>query len=114
MFQEVALNTPFTILIEPPPPPHTHTPQLVRRMPIDDVVLLDVDESTMESPHVEDLEALPSEVVSELKHVLKKQASAYGDTVARSFLRAQVRNCSHGCACVVLKLKQYPQNILSM
>ncbi len=95
MFQEVALDHSlyhsnvitnfFTILIGP---------QLVRRMPIDDVVLLDVDESTMESPHVEDLEALPSEVVSELKHVLKKQASAYGDTVARSFLRAQVCNCT--------------------
>ena len=70
----------------------THTPhtQMVRKMPIEDVVLLDVDDSAMESPHVEDLVALPAEVVSELKHVLRKQTSAYGDTVARSFLRAQV------------------------
>ena len=64
------------------------------------MVLLDVDESTMESPHVEDLEALPSEVVSELKHVLKKQASAYGDTVARSFLRAQVRVTMQSWLCL--------------
>ena len=71
-------------------PCHDAHTQLVRRMPIEDVVLLDVDESALESPHVEDLVALPTEVVSELKHVLKKQTSAYGDTVARSFLRAQV------------------------
>ncbi len=71
-----------------------HPLQIVRRMPLDDVVLLDVDESAMESPHVQDLESIPSEIITELKHVLKKQASAYGDTVARSFLRAQV------CVCV--------------
>ena len=59
-------------------------------MPIEDVVVLDVDESAMESPHVEDLETLPPDVVSSLKHILKKQSSAYGDTVTRSFLRAQV------------------------
>ena len=59
-------------------------------MPMDDVVILDVDESTIESPHCEDLGILPTEVVSNLKHVLKRQSSAYGDTVARSFLLAQV------------------------
>ena len=52
-------------------------------MPMDDVVILDVDESTIESPHVEDLLSLPPDVVSNLKHVLKKQSSAYGDTVTR-------------------------------
>ncbi len=81
--------------------PFTRPPSLskvVRRMPIDDVVLVDVDESVMESPHVQDLEAIPSEIITELKHVLKKQASAYGDTVARSFLRAQV------CVCVCLRM----------
>ena len=52
-------------------------------MPMDDVVILDVDESTIESPHVEDLLSLPPDVVSTLKHVLKKQSSAYGDTVTR-------------------------------
>ena len=56
--------------------------QLVRRMPMDDVVILDVDESTIESPHVDDLLSMP-DVVSTLKHVLKKQSSAYGDTVTR-------------------------------
>ena len=52
-------------------------------MPMDDVVILDVDESTIESPHVDDLLSLPPDVVSNLKHVLKKQSSAYGDTVTR-------------------------------
>lgn len=61
---------------------HTHI-QLVRRMPMDDVVILDVDESTIESPHVDDLLSMPPDVVSTLKHVLKKQSSAYGDTVTR-------------------------------
>ena len=61
---------------------YTHI-QLVRRMPMDDVVILDVDESTIESPHVDDLLSMPPDVVSTLKHVLKKQSSAYGDTVTR-------------------------------
>ena len=59
-------------------------------MPTDDIVILDVDESTIESAHVEDLTTLPNDVVSTLKHVLKKQSSTYGDTVTRSFLVAQV------------------------
>ena len=62
--------------------------QVVRRMPMDDVVILDVDESTIESPHVDDLLSLPPDVVSTLKHVLKKQSSAYGDTVTRSVSHA--------------------------
>jgi uncharacterized spore protein YtfJ len=52
-------------------------------MPMDDVVILDVDESTIESPHVDDLLSMPPDVVSTLKHVLKKQSSDYGDTVTR-------------------------------
>ena len=59
-------------------------------MPTDDIVILDVDESTIESAHVEDLITLPADVVATLKHVLKKQSSAYGDTVTRSFMLAQV------------------------
>ena len=62
----------------------------MRRTPTDDIVILDVDESTIESSHVEDLLTLPPDVVSTLKHVLKKQSSAYGDTVTRSFMLAQV------------------------
>lgn len=64
--------------------------QIVRRMRTDEIVILDVDESTIESAHVEDLNTLPADVVGTLKHVLKKQSSAYGDTVTRSFLLAQV------------------------
>ena len=71
--------------------PYAHDPytivhfpvQLVRHMPMDDVVILNIDESTIESPHVDDLLSLPPDVVSNLKHVLKKQSSAYGDTVTR-------------------------------
>ena len=59
-------------------------------MPLDDVVILDVDESSIESPHVDDLTSLPADVINTLKHVLKKQSSAYGDTVTRAFMLAQV------------------------
>ena len=50
---------------------------------MDDAVILDVDESTTESPHLDDLLFIPPDVVSTLKSVLKKQLSAYGDTVIR-------------------------------
>ncbi len=64
--------------------------QQVRQMPLDEVVILDVDESTLESPHVEDLASLPPDITSNLKQVLKKHSSAYGDTVTRAFMLAQV------------------------
>ena len=61
------------------------TLQLVCRICIsmDDAVILDVDESTTESPHLDDLLFILPDVVSTLKSVLKKQLSAYGDTVIR-------------------------------
>ena len=59
-------------------------------MPLDDVVILDIDESTIESPHCEDLNSLPPDVIATLKHVLKKQSSAYGHTVSKAFMLAQV------------------------
>ncbi len=52
-------------------------------MPVDDVVILDADESTIESPHVDKLLSMPPDVVSTLKHVLNKQSSAYGNIVTR-------------------------------
>ncbi len=52
-------------------------------MPMDDVVILGIDESTIESPHVDDLLFMPPDVVSTLNHLLKKQSSAYEDTVTR-------------------------------
>ena len=57
---------------------------------MDDVVIVDMDESTIATPNSEDLNQLPSDVVTNLRHILKKQSSAYADTVARSFLLAQV------------------------
>ncbi|KAJ7332390.1 hypothetical protein JRQ81_014570 [Phrynocephalus forsythii] len=55
---------------------------------LEDVVMLNVDTNTLETPF-SDLSNLPSEVVSALKNKLKKQSTATGDGVARSFLRAQ-------------------------
>ena len=65
---------------------HVHQPlQLVCRICIsmDDIVILDVDECTTESPHLDDLLFMPPYVVSTLNSVLKKELSAYGDTVTR-------------------------------
>ncbi|XP_053549728.1 DENN domain-containing protein 1B [Bombina bombina] len=61
----------------------------VRSRSLDDVVLLNVDTNTLETPF-NDLSALPSDVVSSLKHKLKKQSTSSGDGVSRAFLRAQV------------------------
>ena len=79
-------------------------------MPTDDIVILDVDESTIESAHVEDLLDLPADVVSNLKHVLKKQSSAYGDTVTRTFMLAQVAMI--GGYRSALKLRQGEREIV--
>nr|XP_038947266.1 DENN domain-containing protein 1B isoform X10 [Rattus norvegicus] len=50
--------------------------------------MLNVDTNTLESPF-NDVNSLPSDVVSALKNKLKKQSTATGDGVARAFLRAQ-------------------------
>ncbi|XP_072429988.1 DENN domain-containing protein 1B isoform X2 [Chiloscyllium punctatum] len=54
----------------------------------EDVIILNVDTNTLETPF-DDLHNLPSEVVSSLKYKLKKQSTATGDGVARAFLKAQ-------------------------
>ena len=59
-------------------------------MPMDEVVILDMDENVIESPHVEDLAMLPYDVISQLKHVVKKESSGYGDNAAKAFLIAMV------------------------
>lgn len=69
---------------------HSSLMNRVLQMPLDDVVILDIDESTIESPHCEDLNSLPPDVIATLKHVLKKQSSAYGHTVSKAFMLAQV------------------------
>ncbi|XP_073449076.1 DENN domain-containing protein 1B isoform X3 [Aquarana catesbeiana] len=60
----------------------------VRSRSLDDVVLLNVDTNSLETPF-NDLSALPTEVVSTLKSKLKKQSTSTGDGVSRAFLRAQ-------------------------
>ncbi|XP_054876289.1 DENN domain-containing protein 1B isoform X2 [Poeciliopsis prolifica] len=60
----------------------------VRSRSLEDVVILNVDTNTLETPF-DDLHNLPSDVVSALKAKLKKQSTATGDGVAKAFLRAQ-------------------------
>ncbi|XP_034036006.1 DENN domain-containing protein 1B isoform X2 [Thalassophryne amazonica] len=67
---------------------HLSLLERVRSRSLEDVVILNVDTNTMESPF-DDLHNLPSDVVSSLKSRLKKQSTATGSGVARAFLRAQ-------------------------
>nr|XP_036860578.1 DENN domain-containing protein 1B isoform X4 [Manis javanica] len=67
---------------------HSSLLERVKNKSLEDVVMLNVDTNTLESPF-NDLNNLPSDVVSALKSKLKKQATATGDGVARAFLRAQ-------------------------
>ncbi|XP_036419635.1 DENN domain-containing protein 1B isoform X2 [Colossoma macropomum] len=67
---------------------HSSLIERVRSPALEDVVILNVDTNTMESPH-DDLKKLPSDVVTALKVRLKRQAASPGAGVARAFLRAQ-------------------------
>ncbi|GAB1285495.1 DENN domain-containing protein 1B [Apodemus speciosus] len=58
----------------------------VKNKSLEDVVVLNVDTNTLDSPF-NDLNSLPGDVVSALKNKLKKQSTATGDGVARAFLR---------------------------
>ncbi|NXP08631.1 DEN1B protein, partial [Thinocorus orbignyianus] len=67
---------------------HLSLIERVKNRSLEDVVLLNVDANTLETPF-NDLNNLPGEVVSALKNKLKKQSTATGDGVAKAFLRAQ-------------------------
>ncbi|TMS20595.1 DENN domain-containing protein 1B [Larimichthys crocea] len=67
---------------------HLSLLERVRSRSLEDVVILNVDTNTLESPF-DDLHNLPSDVVSSLKSKLKKQSTATGSGVARAFMRAQ-------------------------
>lgn len=69
---------------------HSSLIERVRSRALDDVVILNVDTNTMESPH-EDLKKLPTDVVTALKVRLKRQAAFTGPGVAKAFLRAQAQ-----------------------
>ena len=66
---------------------HSSLMDKARKMPLGDIVIVDVDENTHESAF-DDVGELPEEVVSHLKHILKKQSSAIGEAVPKAFLDA--------------------------
>ncbi|XP_037609305.1 DENN domain-containing protein 1A isoform X1 [Sebastes umbrosus] len=67
---------------------HSSLMEKVRGMALDDVVVLNVDTNTLETPF-DDLQTLPNDVVSSLKSRLRKVSTTTGDGVARAFLRSQ-------------------------
>ncbi|XP_040819753.1 DENN domain-containing protein 1A isoform X1 [Ochotona curzoniae] len=67
---------------------HLSLMEKVRNMALDDVVILNVDTNTLETPF-DDLQSLPNDVISTLKSRLKKVSTTTGDGVARAFLKAQ-------------------------
>ncbi|KAM6902053.1 DENN domain-containing protein 1A isoform 2-T2 [Lycodopsis pacificus] len=67
---------------------HSSLMEKVRGMALDDVVVLNVDTNTLETPF-DDLQSLPNDVVSSLKSRLRKVSTTTGDGVARAFLRSQ-------------------------
>ncbi|CAB3376443.1 Hypothetical predicted protein [Cloeon dipterum] len=64
--------------------------QKVPRADLGDVVILNADANTVESPF-NDLESLPFEVVSSLKRKLRNRPTLLGDGVSRAFLQALVQ-----------------------
>ncbi|KAG8447864.1 hypothetical protein GDO86_015103, partial [Hymenochirus boettgeri] len=67
---------------------HSSLMEKVKGMSLDDVVVLNVDTNTLETPF-DDLQNLPNEVVSALKSRLRKMSTTTGDGVAQAFLKAQ-------------------------
>ncbi|TWW58673.1 DENN domain-containing protein 1C [Takifugu flavidus] len=67
---------------------HTSLSEKVRGRALEEVVILNVDSNTLETPF-DDLKKIPSDVVSGLKVCLKRQAVSPGCGVSRAFLKAQ-------------------------
>ncbi|XP_025411611.1 DENN domain-containing protein 1B-like isoform X2 [Sipha flava] len=63
--------------------------QNLQRNDLGEVVILDADKNTIETPF-NDLENLPTDVVSILKRLLRNKGTVLGDGVSRAFLRALV------------------------
>lgn len=68
---------------------HSSFMEQVKRMALDEVVILDADNNSIETPF-NDLQVLPSEAVTQLKHNLKNSSQVSGDGVARAFLKTLV------------------------
>nr|CAD7263238.1 unnamed protein product [Timema shepardi] len=62
----------------------------VRKSDLGEVVVLDADNNTVETPFL-DLESLPQDVVNSLRRQLRNRAALLGDGVSRAFLRALVQ-----------------------
>ncbi|XP_041133940.1 DENN domain-containing protein 1B-like isoform X5 [Polyodon spathula] len=67
---------------------HLSLMEKVKSRTLEDVVVLNVDTNTFETPF-DDLQNLPSDVISTLKSKLKKPCTATGRGVAMAFLRTQ-------------------------
>uniref|UniRef100_A0A3B4XYC7 DENN domain containing 1C n=1 Tax=Seriola lalandi dorsalis TaxID=1841481 RepID=A0A3B4XYC7_SERLL len=67
---------------------HTSLSERVRSRGLEEVVILNVDTNTIETPF-DDLKRIPSDVMSGLKVCLKRQAVSPGSGVSRAFLKAQ-------------------------
>uniref|UniRef100_A0A1B6LJQ9 UDENN domain-containing protein n=1 Tax=Graphocephala atropunctata TaxID=36148 RepID=A0A1B6LJQ9_9HEMI len=63
---------------------------MVRKNDMGEVVVLDADNNTVETPF-QDLESLPQDVVRNLRAQLRNRAALLGDGVSRAFLRALVQ-----------------------
>ncbi|XP_014212185.1 DENN domain-containing protein 1A [Copidosoma floridanum] len=62
----------------------------VRQSDLGEVVILNADDNTIESPF-QDLESLPQDVVTNLRRALRNGPALLGDGVSRAFLRALVQ-----------------------
>ncbi|KAI3352915.1 hypothetical protein L3Q82_019489, partial [Scortum barcoo] len=67
---------------------HTSLSERVRSRGLEEVVILNVDTNTLETPF-DDLKRIPSDVMTGLKVCLKRQAVSPGCGVSRAFLKAQ-------------------------
>ncbi|XP_061686990.1 DENN domain-containing protein 1B isoform X2 [Syngnathoides biaculeatus] len=67
---------------------HSSLAEKVRSQGMEEVVILNVDTNTLETPF-NDLKKIPSDVMSGLKLCLKRQAVSSGCGVSRAFLKAQ-------------------------
>ncbi|XP_049594606.1 DENN domain-containing protein 1A isoform X4 [Syngnathus scovelli] len=67
---------------------HSSLMEKVLGMAMEDIVILNVDTNTLQTPY-NDLQCLPHDVVSSLKSRLRKFSTTPGDGVARAFLKSQ-------------------------
>ncbi|KAF8797059.1 DENN domain-containing protein 1B [Argiope bruennichi] len=80
------LSAPMPFLIGVP----SITMEKFRQSELGDVVVLDADNNRVKTPY-QDLETLPSDIVSSLKRSLKNPNMMLGDGVSRAFMRALVK-----------------------